>query len=87
MSKIGADVLKKSSVINQSISYHMGYSTDKVYTAMKQNKDKLLNINQVADRAKVSWPTARNALMELLRLGLVEEFRVGNMIKYRLKED
>jgi DNA-binding transcriptional ArsR family regulator len=85
MSRIGSDVLKKGETINQSLPFRMGYSTNKVYSALKQNNDKLLNINQLAKMSGVSWPTVRNALAELMRLGLVEEYRVGNMIRYKLK--
>jgi Fic family protein len=79
--KIGTDVLRKYAT---NVLYHQGYSADKVYSAIK-DEDGLLNISQIARKAGVSWVTAKSALYELIRLGLVEEVRVGNMIKFRVR--
>lgn len=59
-------------------------SREKVLAVLKEAKGRL-SINQISRKADISWTTTRNALKELLLLGLVEGERVGITIYFKLK--
>lgn len=87
MAKIGSDVLQKPDIMTQPpSSFRMGYSTDKVYVVLKQNKGVYMSISEISRKADISWVTARNAINELIYLGLAEAKRVGNSVMVKLKE-
>lgn len=82
--KIGSPVLKSRNVLTEKWMGHEERSRHKVLAVLKE-VDKELSITQISHRANLSWVTTKNALLELIMLGLVEGKREGNALKFKIK--
>lgn len=90
--KIGKSVLNTSKKSKEDLLTRTWYQNsvptrEKVLNVLRDCKKEQLSITKIAQKLEISWTTARNALTELLLLGLVTGERKGRELLFSLKKN
>ena len=88
--KIGSDVLKSNPITTPVKSFHKGYKYKEEWKqkvlAVLRDSDRPLNITEIQILAKIRhWITTKEILMDLELRGLLEHFRSGQQMLFRIK--